>query len=104
MPTKLRAAKALRPQFSRDVLELFIELEHAPKRGRGDAFKAKEKKLMYALGLVAEFWTMTSVLDRSVGPSYPPQFAAHRNWHTCRAIREALLAASGSTDAPKAAQ
>jgi hypothetical protein len=49
--------------------------------------------LMYALDLVGEFWTMNSVLDRSDGPVHSsPQYIEHKNWHTCRAVRQQLLA------------
>src|SRR5262249_48618855 len=90
--------------FTPEVLELFIELEHAPKRGRGDAFNANEKKLMYALGLVAEFWTMTSVLDRSTEPGCEPQYGRYKDWHTCKRLRERLLATTESANAPSSVQ
>src|SRR5215831_2879702 len=107
MPTKRkpRQRQWRHPSFTPEVLSLFLELEHTPpRRRRSDAFKAKEKRLMLALGLDAEFWSVTSVLDRSTEPTSPPEMCRHQDWHTCHRVREQLLAATGSVDAPKAAQ
>ena len=82
--------------FLPEILALFLELEHTPRRRRqSDAFKAKEKELMYALGLGAEFWSVTSALDRSTEPGCEPQYGRYQDWHTCREVRAQLLAASG---------
>jgi len=98
-------ARKRNASFTAEILTLFLELEHTPaRRRRSDAFKAKEKKLMYELGLVQEFWSITSVLDPSTEPTSPPEMCRHQNWHTCHRVRKQLLAATGSVDAPKAAQ
>jgi hypothetical protein len=94
MPAKLRAAKDRRPQFGPEVLALIRELDSTPKRARESAeFKAKERTLMRQLNLVNEWWSMTSVLDRSDAPCWPPWNCAFDDWHTCRAVRLALLEA-----------
>ena len=103
MPTKRKPRqRQWHAKFSPEVLSLFLELEHG--RQRGEAFRRKEKTLMYALGLVSEFWSMTSVLDRSTGPGCEPQYCRYQDWHTCRRVREQLLAASGTVEAPTTAQ
>ena len=94
MPAKLRQAKALRRQFSRDVLELFIALEHSPKRG--ERFRIRERELMYQLNLIHEWWTGDSVLDRSATCAYEPHYIAFHHWHTCRRVRLELLASTAS--------
>jgi hypothetical protein len=93
MPVKARTAKTLRPSFSAEVLELFVELEHGPKRG--ERFRVRERELMYQLNLVHEWWTGDSVLDRSPACAYEPQYISFHHWHTCRQVRLRLLAASG---------
>ena len=95
MPAKLRAAKERRPSFSAETLALFVELEHARRR-RGEDFEAKERELMRLLGLDPPWLCGNSVLDRSRGPCWPPSVAAHANWHEVRAVRKALLAATGA--------
>jgi hypothetical protein len=78
--------------FTADVVALFVELERLPRR---DArFKEGERELARKLGLVSEYWTMNSVLDRSARPCHPPGYVAHADWHTCRAVRKALLASA----------
>ena len=94
MPVKARTAKTLRPSFSPQVLELFLELEHGPKRG--EKFKARERELMYKLNLVHEWWTGDSVLDRSATCAYEPHYIAFHHWHTCRRVRLELLASTAS--------
>jgi hypothetical protein len=80
--------------FTAEVLRLFVELEHAPRR-RGEAFKAKELELARLLGLDPPWISGNSVLDRSAAPCWPPSYVAHETWHECRRLREALLAAIG---------
>jgi hypothetical protein len=101
MPAKLRVAKQLRPQFSADVLALFVQLERTPPRRRGSqVFKDGEHELVRRLNLTNEYWTMNSVLDRK--PScHPPGYAAHTDWHRCREVRLALLEAAGLETAPR---
>lgn len=104
MTTKRRPLQRQRhPSFTPETLALFLELEHAPKK-RTETFRAKEKRLMYQLGLVQEFWSVCSVLDRSSEPGCGPEYGRYKDWFTCRRLREQLLAATGSTDAPSAAQ
>src|SRR5262245_55964509 len=101
MPAKLRAAKELRPQFSRETIELFGQLEAVPLRRRGSqAFKDGEHELARRLGLTSEYWTMNSVLDRKHS-CHPPGYAAHTDWHRCREVRMALLEAAGLATAPR---
>src|SRR5438876_88868 len=96
MPVKFRAAKERRAQFSAEVLALFTRLETTPGRKRNsDAFRDAERELMYALNLGDEFWAMQSPLDRSREPCRRPEYFATTAWHTCREIRERLLAATG---------
>ena len=95
MPVKLRTAKARRPSFAPEVVELFLELEHTPPRRRdGQEFKDKSKRLSNMLGLNTEWWATCHVNDRSRGPCWPPHVAAHSYWYKVRAVREALLAAT----------
>jgi hypothetical protein len=103
MPTNRRPPVRRRnPTFTPEILSLFVELENGPKRG--ERFRIREKALMYELNLVHEWWTGDSVLDRSAACAYEPHYLAFQHFFTCRRVRLELLAASGSTDAPKAAQ
>jgi hypothetical protein len=107
MPTKRKPVQRQRhpSSFNRETLELFIELEHAPRqRRRTEAYRSKEKSLMYGLGLVSEFWTVCSVLDTSLEPNCGPDMARYNDWFRTRAVREKLLAAAGIADAPTSAQ
>jgi hypothetical protein len=92
MPAKLREAKQRRPQFSREVLELFAELEAVPLRQKkSQTFKNAEHELARKLGLVDEYWTVNSVLDRRRS-CHPPGYIANAHHARCRAVRKALLA------------
>jgi hypothetical protein len=93
MPVKQRAPKDRRPSFSTETLALFIELEHMPRHSR--TFKDGSHRLARLLNLVDEWWGGCDVHDRSVKPSHPPEYIAHEYWHRCRAVRAALLAATG---------
>ncbi len=93
MPVKERTAKARRPQFSAEALELFVRLEGMKARN-SKTFKDGEHELARKLDLVSEFWTCNSVLDRSREPCHPPGCIAYNNWFTCRRVRLALLAAT----------
>src|SRR5262245_49366087 len=95
VPVKARIAKDRRPQFSRETLELFLELEALPQDS--ERFKAGSKRLASLLGLIDEFWTMNHVNDRSPRPHMPPHLTAFEDWHRCREVRLALLCAA--TDA-----
>ena len=89
-----------RPAITREVVDLFRRLDSTPARLRGrQEFKDAAHELMRRLDLVSEFWTMSSVLDRSSGPCHPEGYAAHKDWHTCRRVRQALLEAIKSEPA-----
>jgi hypothetical protein len=94
MPTRVRL-----PQFSREALELFAELERTPlKQRRTQRFQDAEKHLMcQLLDMGGEFWMMQSPLDRSLKPCHPPRMPAHDAWHICRRLRIALLEATKTT-------
>jgi hypothetical protein len=97
MPARLREAEARRASFSPAVVALFRELDGAPARAReAPAFKAKARQLACELGLVSEFWTVNSVLDRSHAPCWPPWVVAFHDWHRCRGVRERLLGHKGN--------
>jgi hypothetical protein len=96
MPTNRRPlARRRNPQFTSEVLSLFVELEHGPKRS--EKFRVRERELMYQLNLIHEWWTGDSVLDRSGACAYSPQYISYYHWHTCRRVRLQLLAASGGS-------
>jgi hypothetical protein len=84
------------------VLALFVELECLIDAGvsRGDReFRERSLVLARMLGLVGAWWTVDDVHDRSSRPCHPPSYCAHDNWHRCRAVRNALLAAVAGADA-----
>jgi hypothetical protein len=90
------------PPFSPAVLALFVELECLIDAGvsRGDReFRERSLVLARMLGLVGAWWTVDDVHDRSSRPCHPPSYCAHDNWHRCRAVRNALLAAVAGADA-----
>jgi hypothetical protein len=91
MPVKERIAKVRRPSFTPEAVALFVRLESLWPRDL--AFKQSSRELARMLGLVSEWWTGNHVNDRSDGPCHPPEYIAHSDWHTCREVREALLAA-----------
>ena len=78
--------------FPPDVVREFVRLDHM-RRGCAD-FKRGERALMRRLGLVDQFWSMNSVLDKSRSPCHPPEYQATQDWIRCRAIRHELLAAA----------
>ena len=84
----------LKAQFSAEVLELFLRLEEL--RQSTPEFKAGSKRLAALLGLTSEWWTCNHVHDRSRGPCHPKGYDAFDDWHTCRRVRQELLAAVGA--------
>jgi hypothetical protein len=91
MPVKARTAKARRPSFSPEAIELFVEIEGM----RGDqAFTDRSQELARMLGLTEAWWGGQHVNNRSRAPCHPPGYAAHDDWHHCRRVREQLLAAA----------
>lgn len=91
MTTK-RTVLTRRPRrFDAETLALFCKLDGMPAQRR--AFSGGGRELARRLGLVNEWWTGNSVLDRSDAPHHSPEYAAFKDWHTCRTAREALLAA-----------
>jgi hypothetical protein len=92
----------LRTRLTPELIALFAELEVTPPRRRNaQSWKDRERKLMSALGLVDEFWTMNSVLNRN-GPCHPPYYIANQHHARCREVRAALLAAAGLPGANRA--
>jgi len=82
------------PLISNEALRLFAELEAVPLRERdSQAFKDAAHELARMLGLVSEFWTMNSVLDRSERPHWPDHLVAFKDWHRVREVRLQLLEA-----------
>jgi hypothetical protein len=83
--------------FTSEALALFAELEHAPDQ-RSPDFKAKARELAYLLGLGTEwFLSGCSVLDRRDGPVHSSsEYVEFHDWHHCREMRLALLAALGT--------
>jgi hypothetical protein len=77
-----------------EALALFRELEATPPRRRGQAYEDKAHELARKLGLVAEWWTCNSVLDRG-GPCHQEGggYIANDDHRRCRAVRNELLAA-----------
>ena len=92
MPVKRRVAKDRRPQFSPEVLALFLELERMPRGSQ--RFTESSRELAGLLGLTAEWWAMQHVNDRSLEPCHPPGCVAREDWFRCRSVRETLLAAA----------
>jgi hypothetical protein len=89
VPVKRRVAKGRHPQFSAEVLALFLKLE----RKGGHAFTDGTRELARLLGLIPEWWTGNHVNDRGPHPCRPPSYIANADFERCRAVREALLAA-----------
>jgi hypothetical protein len=90
MPVKTRVPKE-RQRFTAEVLALFV----ANERKRVRPFSDEARQLARLLGLVDLWWSGCHVNDRSRGPCHPPWCQAHRDWHTCRGVREELLKAAG---------
>ena len=96
MPTNRTPIERVRQRqvITPAAIELFAELEATPWRERiSEAFKNAEHELMRRLGLVSEFWTSNSVLDRSKRPPWPDHLIAFKDWHRVREIRLQLLEA-----------
>jgi hypothetical protein len=77
--------------FAPEVVRLFVELERMP---RTSPYADGPRALAERLGLMNEFWSGNSVLDRSAGPCHPAGYLAHEDWFKCRRMREQLLAAA----------
>jgi hypothetical protein len=100
MPAKLREAKERRPQFSREVLDLFRELEGTPRRMRHTPeFIAKSKRLAVLLDLTTEWWAMLHV-ETANDPR--PRPTLYQWWPRVRAVRAALLEAVAAREAQPA--
>jgi hypothetical protein len=96
MSVKQRAPKDLRPVFTNETIDLFLELEELCDRdGRRLSREVldKSKKLMQLLGLSDEFWTMMHPNDKT-DCLYEPHFVAYTDWLTCREVRLQLLQAA----------
>jgi len=96
MPTNRTPIERIRQRqvITAEAIALFAELEAVPQGQRASkAFKDGQHELMRKLGLVSEFWTMNSVLDRSKRPPWPDHLVAYKDWYRCRGIREQLLEA-----------
>ena len=77
--------------FTREVVELFLELERDPKGYL--TYSEKSYRLATLLGLENEWWSSNHVNDRTrVCPWVSPSFVGHAAFHRCRKIREELLA------------
>jgi hypothetical protein len=83
--------RARLPVIDAETLTLFWRLDSSKRRGH--AFREETHELMRKLGLVDEYWTANSVLDRSSGPCHPKGYIARDHWYRCRAVRAQLLAA-----------
>jgi hypothetical protein len=96
MPTKRKPrSRDWHPgRFNPQAIALFLELEHMPQSKQ--KFRDKSHELARLLGLVSEWWTCQHVNDRSERPCHPPGYIAHKDWHKCRQVRRALLAAVAS--------
>jgi hypothetical protein len=93
MPTNRIPLKRDRLGFlSPESLALFAKLDGMEDRD-SEEFRQRSHDLARLLGLVAEWWTINSVLDRSDGPHHPASYLAHADWHRCREVRTALLQA-----------
>jgi hypothetical protein len=93
MPTKRTSIIRTRhPGFSREALDLFIEIEKLPPRKRFQ--DPRSKRLAELLNLGMEYWTVKHVNDPSPRPAYYSPYQL-QNWETCRAMRLLLLEATG---------
>jgi hypothetical protein len=93
MPVKQRSAKARRPTFSAEALDLFEELERMRSQ-RSEAFRDKSLRLARMLGLTTEWWcSITHVNERGPPPVHPEGYVAREAWFRCRAVRIQLLQA-----------
>jgi hypothetical protein len=73
-----------------EAVELFAHLDQL---GGDPAFTDGARQLARVLGLMSEFWTGNTPLDKSRVPCHPEGRVAFDAWHTCRRKREQLLAA-----------
>jgi hypothetical protein len=79
--------------FSDEALQLFRELDRQPKPD-----DAAVHRLARLLGLVPQYWTVNSPLDKSSAPVHPHGYQAHSDWVHCRQVRNELLAAIAAQD------
>jgi hypothetical protein len=79
--------------FSQEAIELFAELDAQPKPA-----DAAVHRLARLLGLVPQYWTVNSPLDKSSAPVHPHGYQAHSDWVRCRQVRNELLAAIAAQD------
>lgn len=102
MPTKQkpRSRTWRQGRIPPEAIALFVELEHCSQRG--PKFNAKARELARMLGLVSEWWSGQSVLDRSPAPCHPPGHIARDDFYRCRVVRQQLLTAIRQRGAPAA--
>jgi hypothetical protein len=96
MPVKVRVAKALRPVFSDEAVELFAELERARQNPRTHPkFQDKSRQLARMLGLIDEWvCAVCHVNDGSSESGYPPGHLTDVAFWRVREVRKQLLAAA----------
>jgi hypothetical protein len=98
VPVKQRPPKDRKIAFSREVLDLFRELEVVGERRiRHDPYTEKSRRLANLLGLSDAWWSMQHVNDKSDGPCHPPGVCAHNDFFRCRAVRKLLLQAAAES-------
>jgi hypothetical protein len=85
-----RIAKARRPFFSTEAVELFAELERTP--GGHLPYTDDSHRLAGMLGLVSEWWMSCHVNDRSSRSGYPSGHLTDSAFWKVREVRKALLA------------
>jgi hypothetical protein len=85
VPVKQRHPKQLRPQFSREAVALFAELE-GMRRGRAE-YQAKSRRLHANLLGVGYEWFCgcSDVNDRRSHPQYPESSPHFEGWLKVRA-------------------
>jgi hypothetical protein len=98
VPVKQRFTKPRKPQFSEELLALFVELNNIPKRKRrSQQFKDGERKLAEMLGFdaVTAWWGGAfCVVDAYDLNFFQPWHGGYKYWQDCKKIREDLLAAT----------
>lgn len=72
-----------------------------PLRQRsGREFDDLAHELARMLGLTDEWWTGCSVLDKRSGPIHASlEYMEYHDWHRCREVRRALMAALAASKA-----
>jgi hypothetical protein len=91
VPTKRTVIdRPRRRTFSAEVIGLFVELD---RQHLSNPYADGPRALAERLGLMNEYWSGNSVLDRGAGPCHPAGYVAHEGWFTCRQVREELLSA-----------